>query len=389
VNIATYARRNLFRRIGRTIMTLIAIALAVFIFCLIRTVDWSFNVGADAAMQDRLATRHKVSITMQLPKHYIDDVRAIPGVTKATWVNWFGAKDPQERVPFLAGFAADADSWFDVYDDMKVDPKELADWKATPNGVIIGDALAKTFKVKVGDKLNISSDIYPGDWDFKIVGIYYPMRKTVDRNSVVLRWDYLNNDPRAALTKDQIGWIMSRISNGRDSAKIATAIDKVFDEKDDQTLSMSERAFSLSFLAGFGALLKAFNVMSVVILLIMTLVLANTIAMSVRERRHEYGVLKAIGFSPTYIGGFILGEGLLIGIVGGLLGLALVQLLINMALGPFLEENMASMFTAFRTPSSIMLLALGLAVILAVIAAVVPAISASKLKVTDALRRVD
>jgi putative ABC transport system permease protein len=111
--------------------------------------------------------------------------------------------------------------------------------------------------------------------------------------------------------------------------------------------------------------------------------------MSVRERRHEYGVLKAIGFSPTYIGGFILGEGLLIGIVGGLLGLALVQLLINMALGPFLEENMASMFTAFRTPSSIMLLALGLAVILAVIAAVVPAISASKLKVTDALRRVD
>lgn len=389
MNAATYARRNLFRRKWRTILTLLVISLVVFIFCLIRTVDWSFNVGVEAAMQDRLATRHKVSITMQLPRRYIDEVRAVPGVTKATWANWFGAKDPKERVPFFAGFAADPDSWFDVFDDMQVDPKQLADWKATPNGVIIGDKLAETFGVKVGDRLNITSDIYPGDWDFKVVGIYMPLRKTVDRNSVVLRWDYLNNDPRAALTKDQIGWIMSRIQNGGQSAQVSQAIDKIFDEKDDQTVTMSERAFNLSFLAGFGALLKAFNIMSIVILLIMGLIVANTIAMNVRERRHEYGVLKAIGFSPTYIGGFIIGEALLLSVVGGLLGLGLVQLLINMGIGPFLEENMASMFISFRTPTSIMLLALGAVCVLGLLASIIPATGASRLKVTDALRRID
>jgi len=389
VNIATYARRNLFRRKGRTILTILAVAVVVLIFCTIQTVDWAFKVGAEESMQDRLATRHKVSITMQLPKRYIEDVRAVPGVTKATWANWFGAKDPKERVPFFAGFAADHESWFEVFDDMTVDPKELADWKATPNGVIIGDLIAKTFDVKVGDRFVITSDIYPGDWEFQVSGIYHPKRRNVDRNTVVLRWDFLNNDPRSVLSKDTIGWVMSRIQNGGQSAQVSTAIDKVFDEKDDQTITMSERAFNLSFMGAFSAVLSAFKIVSIVILLIMFLILANTIAMSVRERTHEYGVLRAIGFSPGYVGGFIIGEALLLSIVGGLVGLGLVQLLINMALGPFIEDNMGFMFIAFRTPTATMLLAFVIVVVLGFLAAIIPARSASRLKVTDALRRVD
>ncbi len=389
MNIATYARRNLFRRKGRTVLTILAVAVVVLIFCVIQTVDWAFKVGAEESMQDRLATRHKVSITMQLPKRYIEDVRAVPGVTKATWANWFGAKDPKERVPFFAGFAADHESWFEVFDDMVVDPAELANWKATPNGVIIGDLIAKTFGVKVGDRFVITSDIYPGDWEFQVSGIYHPKRRNVDRNTVVLRWDFLNNDPRSVLSKDTIGWVMSRIQNGGQSAQVSTAIDKVFDEKDDQTITMSERAFNLSFMGAFSAVLQAFKIVSIVILLIMFLILANTIAMSVRERTHEYGVLRAIGFSPGYVGGFIIGEALLLSIVGGLVGLGLVQLLINMVLGPFIEDNMGFMFIAFRTPTATMLLAFVIVVVLGFLAAIIPARGASRLKVTDALRRVD
>ena len=389
MNIATYARRNLFRRKGRTVLTILAVAVVVLIFCVIQTVDWAFKVGAEESMQDRLATRHKVSITMQLPKRYIEDVRAVPGVTKATWANWFGAKDPKERVPFVAGFAADHESWVEVFDDMVVDPAELANWKATPNGVIIGDLIAKTFGVKVGDRFVITSDIYPGDWEFQVSGIYHPKRRNVDRNTVVLRWDFLNNDPRSVLSKDTIGWVMSRIQNGGQSAQVSTAIDKVFDEKDDQTITMSERAFNLSFMGAFSAVLQAFKIVSIVILLIMFLILANTIAMSVRERTHEYGVLRAIGFSPGYVGGFIIGEALLLSIVGGLVGLGLVQLLINMVLGPFIEDNMGFMFIAFRTPTATMLLAFVIVVVLGFLAAIIPARGASRLKVTDALRRVD
>jgi putative ABC transport system permease protein len=389
MNLATYASRNLFRRRGRTILTIIAIAFAVLIFSAIRTVVTEWEAGAAEAQNDRLATRHKVSITMQLPRRYVDEVRGVTGVKAATWANWFGAKDPKERIPFFAGFAADPETFFDVMDEMKVDPAQLAEWKQTPNGAIIGDQLAKTFGVQVGDRMVIASDIYPGDWEFKVVGIYEPLRRTADRNTFVFRWDYLNNDPRNAFGKDQIGWMLERIDDSVHSADISKAIDKKFEEKDDQTLTMSERAFQLSFLGGFSAILKAFNYISLAILLIMTLILANTIAMSVRERTHEYGVLRAIGFPPGHILGFILGESVLVALVGGAIGLLITLGLINGLIGPFIENNMSGMFPYFKTPGNVLAIAVGAAVLVGVIAGIVPAIRASQLKVTDALRRLD
>jgi len=389
MNLATYARRNLFRRPGRTILTMVAIAFAVLIFSILRTVVYEWNRGAEEAAKDRLAIRHKISITMWLPRKYVDEVRSTPGVKAVTWANWFGAKDPKERTPFFAGFAADQNTWFDVMDEMKLDPAQLDEWKKTPNGAILGDLLAKTLQVKVGDRLVIQSDIYPGDWEFKVVGIYQPLRKTADRNSMIFRWDYLDNDPRAAFGKDKVGWMLARIDDPGKGAEIAKRIDAKFEANDDQTSSMSEKAFQLSFMGGFSALLKAFDYVSLVMLLILGLVLANTIAMSVRERTHEYGVLRAIGFPPKHIVGFILGEAVLIALIGGVIGVGLTALLINGLFGPFAEENMSNWFPYFSTPPTVMALAMALAAALGLIAGALPAFRASRLHVTDALRRLD
>jgi putative ABC transport system permease protein len=389
MNLATYARRNLFRRRGRTILTIAAVTTCVLILCLLRTVVVAWNAGADAAATDRLATRHKVSITMQLPQRYIEELRQVPGVKAATWANWFGAKDPKERVPFFAGFAVDHNTWFDVQDEMLVPPDQLAAWKQTPNGAILGDVLAKTLGVKPGDRVVITSDIYPGDWQFQVSGIYTPLRKSVDRNTFVFRWDFLNNDPRAVFSKDHLGWMVSRVTDSARSADISRQIDAKFEIHEDQTLTMTERAFALSFLGGFAAILRAFDLVSLVILLIMTLILANTVAMAVRERTHEYGVLRAIGFPPSYIRGFIFGESVLVAMVGGVIGIVFVYLVINKLVGPALEENMSGLFPYFRAPASVLAGALVAAIGLGIVAAIVPAMRASRLRVTDALRRID
>src|SRR5688572_4036635 len=218
MNMATYAARNVFRRRGRTILTISAIAVAVLIFSGIRTAVVSWHAAAEEATKDRIATRHKISITMPLPKRYIDEIRKVPGIQAATWAVWFGGKDPQERTPFIAAFGADHDSWFEVMDEMQVEPAKLAEWKQTPNGAILGDVLANKLGVKVGDRLVLNSDLYEGDWDFKVVGLYTPTRKTMDRNSMVFHWNYLNNDPRVTFMKDQLSWIASRISDPARSA---------------------------------------------------------------------------------------------------------------------------------------------------------------------------
>ncbi|TMQ17884.1 MAG: ABC transporter permease [Deltaproteobacteria bacterium] len=215
------------------------------------------------------------------------------------------------------------------------------------------------------------------------------MRKTADRNSLVLRWDFLNNDPRAGFAKDKIGWLVSRITDSVHSAEISRKIDTRFDQRDDQTLTTSERAFNLSFLGGFSAVLGAFDYGSLIILLIMTLILANAIAMSVRERTHEYGVMRAIGFPPRHILGFILAESVLVALVGGLIGVGVVVLAINNGIGPVLEENMSGFFPYFRAPLWVLGLALGLSGVLGLIAGAIPAWRMSRLSVTDALRRID
>jgi putative ABC transport system permease protein len=162
----------------------------------------------------------------------------------------------------------------------------------------------------------------------------------------------------------------------------------MFDTRDTQTLSMSERAMTTSFLGMLSTLLQAVNIVSIVILVIMMLILGNTIAMSVRERTREYGVLRAIGFMPRHISGLVLGEAAAIGMLGGAAGVAIAHPLINQGVGRFMEDNFAGFFPYFRISQGDTVLALGASVVVAALAAFVPAFQAGKLDVIDALRKV-
>jgi putative ABC transport system permease protein len=152
---------------------------------------------------------------------------------------------------------------------------------------------------------------------------------------------------------------------------------------------MSERSMNLSFIGMLSAILKAVNVVTVIILLILVMILANTIAMGVRERTSEYGALRALGFSPGHIRFFIIGESTTIGLAAGLLGIAIAWPLVNQGMARFIEENMGGMFPYFRTETTTLVLAMVLALALGALAGVVPAIQAGKLTVVNALRRVE
>jgi putative ABC transport system permease protein len=247
--------------------------------------------------------------------------------------------------------------------------------------------LAKKLGVKVGDRVTLSGTIYPGDWQFTVDAIYRASRKSIDRSQFMFHWEYLN-ESIPERQREQIGWITTRIDEPSRGAAISAEIDRIFDEKDVQTATMSERAMNLSFMAMLSAMLTALNIVSVIILLIMMMILGNTIAMAVRERTREYGVLRAVGFSPRHIGIFIVGEAVTVGLLSGFVGLALAYPIVQLGLGRFLEENMGGMFPYFRIEISTAVFAVFLSVGLSTLAAVLPAYQASKLSVTDALRRV-
>jgi putative ABC transport system permease protein len=185
-----------------------------------------------------------------------------------------------------------------------------------------------------------------------------------------------------------VGWIVTNISNASDSGRISKEIDAKFDTRDLQTVTMSEAALNQSFLGMFAAVLNAIDIVSGVITLIMALIVGNTIAMGVRERTNEYGVLRAIGFLPKHVARFILVEGLVIGVIGGIVGVMLAYPVVNNGMGRAIEENMGNMFSQFRVQPQITAVAFGLATLLGLLAAVLPARRAAGLQVVESLRRV-
>lgn len=379
--------KNIRRNRFRTFSTIAGVAVTVVAFILLRTVLWAWGAAAEYGAKDRVATRHKVTFVMQLPLRYFEEIKQVPGVTAATYMNWFGAKYPAAEQEFFATFAVDAKSVLEVYDELSVPADQKAAFLSDRQGALVGDVLASKFGWKVGDTVTLQGTIYPGDWKFTVRGIYSATRKSVDRSSFYFHWAYMN-DTLPEGRKDLIGWVAARIDDPAKAADIAKAIDDRFADRDVQTLSMSEQAMNASFMGMMSAILGAVDVVSLVILAIMGLILGNTISMGVRERTREYGVLRALGFESDQIAWLILGEAAFIGLLGGLVGLALAYPMVDRGMGQFLENNMGAWFPYFRVQPGTALVALGLAVALAFLAALIPALRASRQDVVTSLRRV-
>lgn len=388
MTLAGLAMKNVLRQKGRSALTILGIAVAIVLFTLMRTLVQSWTGSIDEAATDRLVTRHKVTLVMTLPKKYVDQVKQIPGVKYANYANWFGGKDPNHPSDFFATIAIDPATFHEVYPEVIVDPAVLEAWKQDRRGALIGDQLAAKFGWKPGQKVTLKGSIFPGNWEFVIAGTYTSKSKTMDRSSFWFHWDYLN-DSKTTIRKDQIGWIVTLVDDPTRSAEISRQIDALFEPQDNQTTTMSEKAFQQSFLGMFSAILTAIDFVSIAILAIILLILGNTIAMSVRERTSEYGAMRAIGFQPRHIAASVAGESLFIGFLGGALGLGLAFLFINMVLGPFLGENMGAMFPHFMIGGRIALMAIGVAMLVASLAAILPAFRAARLDVVTALRTLE
>jgi putative ABC transport system permease protein len=116
------------------------------------------------------------------------------------------------------------------------------------------------------------------------------------------------------------------------------------------------------------------------------LVSGNTMAMSVRERVREVGILKTLGFTREAILGMILGEALLLALIGGTIGLFLASVLCG-----FVRKAPAfiSQLKTLSIEPRVAVTCLAVAAAIGVVSSFVPAWSASRTPIVEALRRND
>ncbi|MFO0661838.1 MAG: FtsX-like permease family protein [Polyangiaceae bacterium] len=389
--------RNALRNPVRLVLTLLGVAFAVMTFVALRTALCSWDQAQQVARRDRVVTRHKVTFILPLPRRYLDEVRQLRDAqgnelaSHVTFATWFGGRDPAHPREFFASYAVDAETYLSVYDEIEAPSDQLEHFRNDRGSALVGDQTARKLGWKVGDKVSLESGIYPtpdgSPWTFTIAGIYSTRTKGADRGTLLFHWSRLN-DALAGSQRDQLGWIASRATDASRATKLATSIDALFDERDAQTLSQDELAFTTGFLGMVSAVLDVFGVLSMIIAAITALILANAIAMGTRERATEYASLKAMGFPPRAIAQIIVTESVMVAFAGALLGLVMSWWLVGHTLAPFFEENLSSFFPVFRVDPSALISTLGLSLVLGVVAAILPAWATSQAPVTHALRRV-
>ncbi len=375
--------KNILRHKLRSVLTISGIAIAVIAFGILRTVVTSFNVGVEATASNRLITRQAVSFIFPLDYSYRDKISKVQGVKNLTFANWFSGVY-KDKNNFFARMAVDHETFFDVYPEFILDENELKALKEKRNACILGKDIAKEYNFKIGDIIPLEGDIYPGRWEFEVVGIYDPRDEITDASQMLFRWDFLHERIQQDYPErtGEVGWYIVDISNPSDAAKVSAAIDARFKDSPAPTKTETERAFASGFIQSVGAILTAMDVLSFIIIGVIMMVLANTMIMSARERTREYAVLKTLGFSTFHITGLIFGESMLIAILGAGAGLFFAFPIIE----GFSQNIPKGIFPVFQLDPTTVYFAAGSALLIGVVSAIFPVHKALSTKIVDGFR---
>jgi putative ABC transport system permease protein len=398
MNLLSLVLVNLGRNKLRTLLTTLSVVIALFLFCSLRgvldTLAASIRVGSEA----RLVTRNAISLIFPLPPAYRERIAAIPGVKSVSYANWFGGRDPVDPGDFYAQFAIDADTYLPLYDsDVEIvaasepqaaiatppglDPK-LAAFLAERNACVVGRRLFERKGWKLGQTVQVSGTIFPGDWDFVIRAVYRAKDPAFGEESMLFHWEYLNQ--RGMGGNGPVGWYVLQLADPSRANDVARTVDELYRNSAAATRTETERAFQAGFVSMYGNVPFLIGVIGFAVVIAILLVAANTMMMAGRERITEYGVMKTLGFADGTVFGLVLAEAAVITVGGGIVGALLAKFLIegsSFNAGGFLPPMTVSWATVA--------MGVGIALLMGAVSGIVPAWQASRLRIVDALRRVD
>jgi putative ABC transport system permease protein len=376
-----YVTAHLWRHKRRTFLTVSSIAIALFLFCTLRTVMTSFDAALRASADTRLVVRHAASLVFPLPRAYTERLHQIEGITGVSYGNWFGGiyQDPKNQ---FAQFAVDVPTFLPLFPEVEM-PKEQRDaWLAERTSCIVGATLAAKYGWKIGDAIPIQGTIYPGDFRFTLRGIYKGKTADIDENTLFFHWDYLN-EAMPDVRKDWVGIYWLQIPNGDLAAAVSKRVDDLYANSPQPTKTETEKAFQASFISMMGNVSLLLSILGSAILFAILLVTINTMMMAARERTTEIAVLKTLGFSDGLVLRLVGAEALLLSLVGGVAGCGAAWLIFRR-----LDFTAGGMFPNFSVVPSTLGWGLLLAVVMGLLSGLVPALQAGRLRIANALRKV-
>lgn len=373
----------LFRSKTRTLLTLLSVLAAFFLFGMLDSVRVAFNSGGAVTGANRMVVASRLSITQMLPYSLGPQIASVDGVKRSSYAAWFGGiyRDPKNFFPnFSVG-----PGYMDLYPEFKLPDTQRRAWEADRRGAIVGEALARKFGWKVGDTIPLQATIFPtrgsNDWTFKLDGIFRieDEKRKGQEQMLLFHWNYF--DEANDYVKGRVGWYIIQLDDADAANRVSTAIDALSANSDHETKTQTEEAFNQSFAKQIGDIGLIVTAIMGAVFFTLLLLTGNTMAQAVRERIPELAVLKTIGFSNRSVLLLVLGEAVLLVTIGGLLGLLLAPIAMTAATrlsGGFIQLPSS-------LPPESWLTGLALVIAFGVLSGLLPALRAMRLNIVDAL----
>jgi putative ABC transport system permease protein len=379
--------KNVLRKKLRTGLTassiVLVLVLIVILTSLLRAMQADPSGGKGA---NRLVVQHATGLGNFLPLSQRQRIEQVPGVVAVSPETWFGGVYKDDKPEnWIGQLTCDPDIYFDkIFDDAKIDPQINAEWKATRNGFVAGESIAKKFKWRKGEHIILKGTYIPFNADLVYVGPY----SAGDESNIFFHNEYLNQSNWFGANK-YTGLYYLKVDSGESVPRVAAAIDKMFENSDAPTKTLTEKQFQLQFMEMMGNVKFLINGISLIILFAVTLIVANTVAMSARERVTEIAVMRTLGFRRGHILALILSESVLMSLMGGILGVLLAKYVfipLLVALGN--KTSISAWLVNFRVSGETLLMAFGISVGVGILAGFVPAIRSAQRNIVDGLRQV-
>lgn len=368
--------KNILRNKRRTFLTISSLVVSLFLMITLATILTEFTRGSNEANPLRLITRHSVSLAFPLPVAYQQRIASIPGVRYVTPFSWFGGIYKDEK-NFFANFAVDPHIIRDLMPELKMPDDEWQGFFNDRQGAIVGKKLVSLYGFNVGQRITLKSPIYNADMEFIVRGIY----TGADEKTLYFNHEYLN-ESLPAWAKDKVGTFFIMAKSADDLPRISQAADSMFLNTDAPTKTESEREFAQSFETMMGSVKQFMYGIMAAITFSLLLVMANTMAMSVRERTKEVGTLKALGFQRGTIAWLFVGESLLVALVGASLGIGIALLIFrSIDLSLYIPN-----FISFMPTTETLVGAFTLAIFVGVASVIYSASRVSSMTIAEALR---
>jgi putative ABC transport system permease protein len=376
--------RNTFRQRLRTFLTIFGMAVAILAFCLLNTIIETWYLGVNSASPNRLVCRNAVSLIFTLPLSYRSKIVQVPGVNQVAYANWFAGIYIDER-HFFPRMAVSSENFFSLFPEFVISPEELKAFRSQRNACIAGRKLIEQYGWKLGDTITLTGNIYPGEWRFVLRGIYHGATKTTDETQFFFNWNYLDETLKktSPTRAGQVGWYVIQILDPTAAGQISQSIDALFKNSWAETLTETEKAFQAGFLAMTEAIVVAIRVVSYVVIGVILVILANTMAMTSRERTPEYAILKTMGFGNGHLWMLIAGESVFISALGGIVGI-----LISFPVAAVFSSKMSNFLPVFHIELRTLLLCALVSLGIGILSAFLPMWRASRIQIAEALRHV-